>query len=266
MSDNETVYFSEGFGKVWRLDEEIPLPNRAMAFGDGLFETMIFDGEKIRYFDLHLDRLKKGMRILGLDLEGLYPEGILPLIPSSHPMRIKWTVFRAGAGKYIPQTSQIHQVLQITPLVTSPEISLRAVISQRVFLSYSMISACKTLNALPYVLAGLERSERGADEIILLDSQGNISEAGASNIFWSKGAKVFTPSLQAGCIEGISRKVILRHLLENGVEVEEGLFKVHDLLQAEKVWISNVTGIRYLKSIEKTDFEDEPFSLLKRLF
>lgn len=266
MSDNETVYFSEGFGKEWRLDVEISFPNRAMAFGDGLFETMIFDGEKIRYFDLHLDRLKKGMQLLGLDLSGIYPKSIFPLISSPHPMRIKWTVFRAGTGKYTPQTSQIRQVLQIAPVVKNPEIGLRAVISQRVFLTYSMISACKTLNALPYVLAGLERNERGADEIILLDSQGNISEAGASNIFWSTGAKVYTPSLQSGCIKGISRTVILRHLHENGAEVEEGLFKVQDLLQAEKVWISNVTGIRYLKSIEKTDFEDGPFPLLKGLF
>ncbi|MFC3414945.1 aminotransferase class IV [Algoriphagus hitonicola] len=266
MSDFETGYFSEGNLGGWKLASDLPFPNRAMAFGDGLFETMVYDGEKIRFFDHHIDRLKNGMHLLGLDMSELNPEEILSLIHSVEPKRIKWTVYRAGAGKYYPENCKIHQVVQIAPLANIPDHNLRAVFSQRVFLTHSIISHCKTLNSLPYVLAALERKERGTDEIILLDSQGNVSEAGASNIYWARGENVYTPSLQSGCIAGVSRRVILRHFRESGIPVEEGLFKPQDLLQADRAWISNVTGIRYLKSIENTEYMDEPFPVLKRLF
>ncbi|WP_297336348.1 aminotransferase class IV [Algoriphagus sp.] len=255
-----------GKSNQWKSGSAFPIPNRAMAFGDGLFETMIFDGEKIRFFEFHVDRLRKGMKLLHLDLSQLNPDVILSFINSTEPQRIKWTVFRAGAGKYSPHTGQINQVLQIAPFKKKSEISLQAVISREVFLVPSMISQCKTLNSLPYVLAALEREKRGANEIILLDHKGNVSEAGASNIFWSIGEEIFTPSLQAGCIEGVSRKVILQELNDNGFKVKEGLFKVDQLRQADRVWISNATGITYLKSIEETVYSDDPVPLIENLF
>ncbi|MGM0945661.1 MAG: aminotransferase class IV [Bacteroidota bacterium] len=266
MNEFETVFYSEGNSGLWQQNPCLGFPNRALSFGDGLFETMVWEKGTIRYFDLHVERLVNGMKLLGLDISQIDPNSVLELVKGEKPRRIKWIVYRIGGGKYSPETSGINQLVEISAFQASGEVVNEAVFSKKVFLTKTMFSHCKTLNALPYILAAKERIERQVDEIILLDSFGNIAEGGASSIFWRKGEKVFTPSLATGCIAGISRKVIIQRLVDQGVELMEGLFKKSDLLTADQVWISNVTGIRYVQSVEGQDFHSEPMSNLQNLF
>jgi len=72
------------------------------------------------------------------------------------------------------------------------------------------VSAFKTLNALPYVLAGNYRKQLGVDEVILLDTHGHLAECVASNLFWLKDGMLYTPSLNTGCIGGIIRQQFFR--------------------------------------------------------
>ena len=67
--------------------------------------------------------------------------------------------------------------------------------SDKIKLHFSLFSPYKTLNSLPYVLAGIEKTERNLEDLILLDSQNNISESTSANIFWIKNDKIFTPNL-----------------------------------------------------------------------
>ena len=51
------------------VDASIPLNDAGFLYGDGLFETMRFENKKIFAYDKHLDRLYKGLSVIGLKIE-----------------------------------------------------------------------------------------------------------------------------------------------------------------------------------------------------
>lgn len=268
MSDFGTVLYKSGQSSEWLPSSSGLCPNRGMYFGDGLFETMVYDGQQIRFFEFHMERIRKGCQVLGLDEGQLDPSQLLDTVISysKHtPKRIRWTVYRSGMGRYTPATDQLEQVVQIAPFVSAPQLKAKAVFCTSVQLAYSSFSSLKTISALPYVLAGREKLEKKADEIILCDSFGNIAEAGASNLFWISGSQIYTPALEAGGIAGVSRRLILDKLAESGFDVQIGLFPREILLQADQVFTSNVTGISMVKRLEEVVFDCQKPEFLNNL-
>lgn len=266
MSETDTVYTYLFTSSGWRKIDQFPVPNRAMNFGDGLFETMVFDGEKIKFSDFHVDRLSQGLEVLKLVIEKSAFKNLETWILenySGQKLRVRWNFFRAGKGKYTPETKDAIQSIQIQNLVLAPQIKQKASFSESISLHLSPWSRFKTLSALPYVMAAQERIDRGLDELILLDYTGKVAEASASNIFWRKGKKVFTPALSCGGIDGIGRKAIMSKIPRL---ITEGVFGPNDLLKAEQVWVSNVTGISYLEKIDSLEFSTENWEPLSEIF
>lgn len=269
MTEIETIFQKSSIDNFWHLEDTIKLPNRAMSYGDGLFETMIWEIDHIRFLDKHLLRLIGGMKILGLDDSAIDRQELITLLEknaSDKKKRIRWSVFRAGSGKYSPESKEVTQILEISEFCAAPSIKYKVDVSEKVRLFPTDWCSFKSLNSLPYVLSNQERKERGLDEIILLDYRGFISEAGASSVFWIKDGVVYTPSLTCSCINGISRQVILENLHRSSVPFVEGEFILSELIDAEQLFVSNCTGISYLQSFgEKSYSTQEPW-FLKQLF
>lgn len=269
MSEIETVFSKSGKESEWTQIQSFYLPNRAMNFGDGLFETMIFDRDHFRFSNHHLARLNHGLEVLNLDESNLDIEVLEFFLHKNYPgqkLRVRWNVFRSGSGKYTPQNSRAEQTLQISPFIPSPQIKEKAFFSKKIRLFPTGWSGCKTLNALPYVLANQERAEAKMDEVILLDYRGFLSEAGSSNLFWRKGGEYFTPSLECSCLNGVARKVILEELILLELPIQVGDFLPEELLDADQVWVSNVTGISYLAQIDQKEYSTDPISVFQNLF
>ncbi len=263
--------------ELWRIEDagwEIQhhnILNRALVFGDGLFETMVFTRNSIRFSQFHQERLLEGCKVLGLEskrisrVEALQNK-ILNSFGPEKQWRIRWIVFRAGLGKYTPETNQAIQLIQIQPLSKTIKIKSKGYISKNITVPASPWSHCKTLNALTYVMANIEKADLKMDEVILLSSKGFISEAGSSNIFWIKDGKYFTPSLSCNGIAGIGRRVIINCLRSEGITISEGQFLPQELLDAQQVFTSNVTGISYIHKIGDTVFDVKEMVFLERLF
>ncbi|WP_192350152.1 aminotransferase class IV [Algoriphagus sp. Y33] len=269
MNEIETIFQKSPESKTWLCQQNSTLPNRAMNFGDGLFETMVWEKGQIRFFERHIQRLRGGMQILGLDSEAIDEAGLLDLLTINYPTdrkRVRWNIYRAGSGKYTPERNDVFQTLLITEFNGAPIIKQKADASEKVRLFPTLWSSFKSLNALPYVLANQERKERGLDEIILLDNRGFVSEAGASNIFWTKDGMIYTPSLSCSCIDGISRKVILDHLERNSIPYLEGEFKLGELEKASQVFVSNCLGVSYLERFRCGEFSTVPLQFLQLIF
>ncbi|UZD23828.1 aminotransferase class IV [Algoriphagus halophytocola] len=269
MIENETFLIKQGKSQLWSSPNSDFLFNRAGNFGDGLFETMIAVDGKIRFFDKHLQRLSEGMALLGLDSCCIDPDELSQLIASKslgQVLRLRWNVFRAGAGKYTPESSTLIQQLIISAHQSGPAVKNKVAIAKTMCLYPTVWSACKTLNAMPYVLANKERRERGLDEIILMDYRGFVSEAGSSNIFWRKEDEFFTPALACSCINGVSRRVIFEAFLKKKIILHEGEFTLDELLLADQVFVTNCTGISYLSELDEKKFEISPIAELEELF
>jgi branched-chain amino acid aminotransferase len=84
-----------------------------------------------------------------------------------------------------------------------------------------------------------EAQRAGWDEVVLLNERGEVSECTAANIFCVSGGRVTTPPLASGCLEGVTRDVVLEIGPRAGVPVEERTLFPEDLYSADEVFISS---------------------------
>jgi branched-chain amino acid aminotransferase len=115
-------------------------------------------------------------------------------------------------------------------------------------------------------MAAKEKTALDMDEVILKNTRDFISEAGSSNLFWLKNSIYYTPSLACSCIAGIGRGRVIQRLRDTGKTIIEGEFQENDLLDAEKVFTTNVTGASYLYKIEESKFDTTPDPWVESVF
>lgn len=70
----------------------------------------------------------------------------------------------------------------------------------------------KSLNYLNNILAKMEAVRQGVAEALMLNDLGNVAECTGDNIFIVKDGAVFTPPVTDGCLDGITRRVVLEIL------------------------------------------------------
>jgi 4-amino-4-deoxychorismate lyase len=269
----QTICFNGEFIKESELS--INSQNRSSRYGDGLFETIAMRNGELCYLSHHLERAWNGSRALGLDWENKFPdlagfEIVLKLLASSNQIenfvRFRWQIWRSGRGTYAPETDQINYLISVQSAQAPVLTNKRAGIFTDVPVTNSTISAFKTCNALPYILAAREAKKLGLNEMLLLNSETEaIAEATASNVFWIKGNLLFTPDLSTGCITGIMRKQILNWCEKYDQNVQIGSFDKAHLLSADCAFITNSAGIHYLSEIAEKAFSNS-HPLVEKLF
>ena len=103
----------------------------------------------------------------------------------------------------------------------------------------SPLAGVKVTSWLDNVWSLYEAQKTGFDEVVLLNERGEVAECTAANIFCVKGGKVATPPLTSGCLEGITRGVLLETGAGAGVPVTERVLSPQDLYAADEVFISS---------------------------
>lgn len=261
----------------FRFTEEtmvsLSLHNRAFQYGDGLFETMRFQEGRILFLEDHLERLSAGLEVLQMklpsDFSSYYLETAITQLVEANDLntraRIRLQVWRKTGGLYTPSQRESEFYISAQPIIETPAEKKKVLFYKDIRLQYSPLSSLKTCNALPYIMAGIAKTNAGVDDMILLDNQGHISECIASNIFWIKNGLVYTPSLLSGCIAGVMRKQIFRHARKSAIPILEGLFTESEILEADAVFCSNIAGTQQIHQIENTIFSTGklPEALLK---
>jgi branched-chain amino acid aminotransferase len=82
---------------------------------------------------------------------------------------------------------------------------------------------------------------RGFDEVILLNERDEISECTSANVFVARGGETWTPPLDAGCLPGITREVLLEEVCVEGISIGERALRLEDLEAADEVFITSTT-------------------------
>ncbi len=246
--------------------QDVPLTsqNRGFRYGDGFFESIAVINRTPRFLEHHLERLNKAAKILQLDIwQDLHIEKIRNEITAlqnanviGNYAKLKLIIWRDSDGLYSPESGHSHYLMTIDNWsYQKNNIIENAGFSSKVFNSYSMVSPFKTLSALKYVLAGIEKNNNHYDEIIILDQHGCISETMSSNIFWKIDNRYYTPPISSGCIDGIMRNQLIIMLQQEGFSVAEKLINKDVLLSSQNIFTTNAMGIRHIQEIEKQSFE-----------
>jgi branched-chain amino acid aminotransferase len=103
----------------------------------------------------------------------------------------------------------------------------------------SPLSRLKTLNYLDSIIARREAAARGADDAILLNTQGRVAEASASNLFLSLDGHWVTPSVAEGAMPGTMRAALVKNW-----RAEERAVILAELRRADDVVLTNALGMR----------------------
>ena len=130
----------------------------------------------------------------------------------------------------------------------------------------SPLCSVKTTAWLNNVWHVVEAQKAGFDEVVLLNERGEAAECTAANVFAVSGGRVLTPPLSSGCLEGVTRGVLLEIAPRLGIPMEERALTPADLRRADEMFISstnrNLIGVG---SLEDHTFTGAPGPITRRL-
>ncbi len=238
--------------------------DRGLLLGDGLFETMRAVGGRVRNWERHWKRLRNGADVIGLALPGS-ADDIYAAVEQTlranglHAAAVRLTVTRgssAGRGLLPSTDGRPTLVVRATPFVPYPAHlyanGMRVIVSRTVRRNErSPLSRIKSLNYLDNVLARREAEAAGADEALLLNTQGRVACATTANIFIMANGRVVTPPEAAGPLPGTMRALVCAELAPDiDVEVQCREFGEEDVRAADEVFLTNtLMGVMPVRAI-----------------
>jgi 4-amino-4-deoxychorismate lyase len=237
--------------------------DRGLAYGDGLFETMAADEGRIRWLDLHLDRLEDGCRRLEIPAppRGPLVDEINAHCPPQGRAVVKLIVTRGpGARGYLPpEPAAPTRVLAISQWPEHPESYRREGISMRTcrlrLAENPALAGLKHLCRLEQVLAQLELRGQPVEQGLLLDASGYVAGGTSSNVFGVTRAALITPSLARSGIKGVMRRAVLDAARALGIQAEERDVAPAELQGADEVFVTNsLFGIWPVRDIDGRRF------------
>ncbi len=263
-------------GDTFQEDEKIlTLANRGYRYGDGLFETLRMSRGKLKFVELHADRLQKGMKALKIEgyshMDTYFlkdkAEELAKRNKISQNARFRLTVFRNAGGLYTPDSNKSGYSLEVTAL-DSPyyEMNSKGLIMDvydDILKPVNRLSNLKTSSALPFVMAGLYKKQHRLDEVFILNQNGFLCESLSSNVFLVYKGQIYTPALSEGCVAGIMRQVVMDIAVKYGLEIVEAQINPEILNEVEEVFITNaVNGIQWVMGFNRKRYFNEVSRLL----
>lgn len=247
---------------------ELPVSNRAMNYGDGVFETMKYSNKRINFWEDHYFRLMASMRILRMEIPMSFsPDYLEEQLRktleendlSEKPARLKLLVFRKEGGFYTPKSNEVDFVITVSELPSSTydlnSEGLEVDLFKDFYKQKSLLSTLKTSSSTLYTVASIFREENQLDECILLNDNKMVLEAISANLFMVKGKTVFTPPVSEGCLKGVMRKNIIQLLPKTDYEIKEETFSPFELQKADELFLTNaVKGIQWVGKYRKKEF------------
>ena len=222
--------------------------------GWGLFTTVrIVRGEAFAY-ERHWRRLEKDAALTRLPLaqSGAKVRVMLQeVIRANHVTegcaRIYLVWNTVGSWKSEEKMPDVDLVITSADLPKYPD-QMRLTVREQGRHAASPLAGVKTISWLDSVWAVAEAQRQGFDEVVLLNERGEVSECTAANIFAVKGEKVITSPLSSGCLEGVTRGILMEIAVEAGTSVVEQTMRLEDLYNADEVFVTstnrNVIGVK----------------------
>jgi 4-amino-4-deoxychorismate lyase len=233
------VLVNGGAGQIDPLD-------RGLQYGDGVFETMaVLDGTA-RFLELHLERLARGARRLGLPAPdaGRLAGQITAAWPVGRGVvKLVWTRGTAGRGYRPPPHTEPTCIAAgftwpVWPAGAWSE-GIRIRYCRTRLGSNPVLAGIKHLNRLEQVLARSEWEDEHIAEGLMLDTIGNVISGTQSNLFAVIAGRIMTPALDQCGVAGVMRRAVCGWAAEQGNEVSECELRPEALESATEVFVTN---------------------------
>ncbi len=228
----------------------IPVTDHGLLYGDGVFEGIRYYNGKPFGLDAHLQRLADSARAIALSLPEPLPRIaaiVQDVIAASGTadgyLRLVVTRGPGPLGIDPALCRQPGLFVIAAPLALVPEerreqgVSVIIAATRRLPPD-GLDPRIKSLNYLNHILARIEANRAGADEAVLLNSQGHVTEGSADNLFMVKGDCLLTPPVIDGALDGITRSWVMARARELGILAAERSLSAFDLHTADECFLT----------------------------
>lgn len=246
---------------------KISIFDHSFLYGDGVFEGIAVSKGGLVMLDQHIDRLYNSADYVRIKIpysKDQFKDIITETIRRNRrfePNYVRPLVSRGKGGLGIfltpkitnPTVCVIPQRRETSPLVYTDGISLHISKVRRIP-PESLNPNAKTNNYLNNIVALLEAREEGADDALLLDISGFLSEGSASNVFCvmkSKGKPIIWTPKTRNILPGIARGAVIEIAKSLGIILEERDIRPESLFLADEIFLTgSLSGIRPVRYVD----------------
>ncbi|HZG87581.1 aminotransferase class IV [Paenibacillus sp.] len=228
----------------------IPVTDHGFLYGMGLFETFRTYGGKPFLLDRHVARLREGcaeLRFAYEPSEADIAAAVAALLRANdlEDAYVRWSVSAGSAPLGLPAPTGYaspNVLVMAKPLGTGSPASKELHVLKLPRSTPEGAVRRKSFHYMNNILAKWELAARTASpqaEGLLTAADGIVVEGIVSNAFWAAGGALYTPSVETGCLPGVTREAVLMLAREAGLPVIEGRFPWEALLAADEAFVTN---------------------------
>lgn len=249
----------------------IPLNDRGLAFGDGVFSTAKIINGSVAHLDKHMQRLQTAcQRIAIIKINWQQLEGELIKLAKGYQRACLKVIISAGESQrgYSRVGGQGANIIITVSNFPShydawEQKGISVGISSIKLGLNPLLAGLKHLNRLEQVLIRAELDALPFDDVLVTDINGDIIETNCANVFWLADGQWHTPKLDNAGVNGIIRD---RILVQNPAIIESN-YPMESLDNVEAMFISNsLHGIIGVHTFDGRKLNLEPVNLLKQQF
>lgn len=247
--------------KIWLDDKlveqeeaKISVFDHGLLYGDGVFEGIRVYNGKVFEHEAHLMRLYKSAKVIRLTIPMDLPtlkkaveetvkanrisDGYIRLVITRGSGDLGMNPFLCKRACVIIIADKICLYPQELYEKGLKVISVSTIRNH----SMSLPPQVKSLNYLNNIFAKIEAVDAGADEAILYNHQGYAAEASGDNIFIVSDGTLYSPPVQAGSLDGITRQVVIKLAQQEGIPFVEKNLTRFDLYTADEFFLTGTAA------------------------
>jgi len=250
--NDQWIYVNDQFVK--KDEAVISVYDHGFLYGDGVFEGIrVYSGNVFR-LEEHLDRLYASAHSIMLDIPYSKEEFTQIVVDTVKKNKLYSAYIRVvvsrGKGNLgldprncsKPSIIVIAEALSIYAEELYENGLKMASVATRRNRPDVLSPQVKSLNYLNNIIVKIESIQSGADEALMMNDQGYVTEGSSDNIFIVKDGAIKTPPVYLGALEGITRNVIVELAKERGYQIDETPFTRHDVYIADEVFLTGTAA------------------------
>ena len=242
---------------VLSKNAKVPITTHAIHYGTSIFEGIraYWNGKNLYVFrlDEHVKRFRRSGQFYNISLnfsDKVITDAITGIckknkIKKSCYIRPFYFVGDYGINLHVTEKAPTNVAIFTFPfgnLFNKNGISA-GVVSWRKFSDLATPSQAKMGgNYLNSIIATQEAKRNGVDEAILLDHNGNVSEAPGENIFIVRDGQLITPSLASSALEGITRDAVIKIARDLDIDVVERYITRDELVMSDEIFLTGTAA------------------------
>lgn len=237
-------------GVMGPLEEmTVPMGDRALYFGDGIYEAALVANGVVFGLEDHLDRMYNSLRLLEIpftmEREQVRQE-LYKVVRAAEEAPVQFLYWQISRGvcprnhPFPPKEGTPSLMIYVKPHAMKPLDKPYKLISME-DIRFKLCNI-KTLNLIPSVLANQRAVEHGCDEAVLHRGS-RVTECAHSNISILKDGVLRTAPTDELILPGVTRKHLLALAREHGIPVEEKPFSMVELMNADELLVTSSSAL-----------------------